>query len=56
MQALCEPPVYTSQWDAREANNMAHINLTREADALLVAPASRPTSSPSWPTAGPTTC
>ncbi|MFM8577016.1 MAG: bifunctional phosphopantothenoylcysteine decarboxylase/phosphopantothenate--cysteine ligase CoaBC, partial [Limnohabitans sp.] len=32
--------VYTSQWDTREANNMAHINLSREAHAILVAPAS----------------
>jgi phosphopantothenoylcysteine decarboxylase/phosphopantothenate--cysteine ligase len=40
MQALSDRPVYTSQWDAREANNMAHINLTRDADALIVAPAS----------------
>jgi phosphopantothenoylcysteine decarboxylase / phosphopantothenate---cysteine ligase len=40
MQALSNRAVYTSQWDAREANNMAHINLTREADAILVAPAS----------------
>jgi phosphopantothenoylcysteine decarboxylase/phosphopantothenate--cysteine ligase len=40
MQALSGRPVYTSQWDAREANNMAHINLTRSADALIVAPAS----------------
>jgi phosphopantothenoylcysteine decarboxylase/phosphopantothenate--cysteine ligase len=40
MQALSGRPVYTSQWDAREANNMAHINLTRAADALIVAPAS----------------
>lgn len=40
MQALSNRPVFTSQWDAREANNMAHINLTRDADALLVAPAS----------------
>jgi phosphopantothenoylcysteine decarboxylase/phosphopantothenate--cysteine ligase len=40
MQALSGRSVVTSQWDAREANNMAHINLTREADALLVAPAS----------------
>jgi len=40
MQALSGRAVYTSQWDAREANNMAHINLTRAADALLVAPAS----------------
>jgi phosphopantothenoylcysteine decarboxylase / phosphopantothenate---cysteine ligase len=40
MQALSNRPVYGSQWDAREANNMAHINLGREADAILVAPAS----------------
>jgi phosphopantothenoylcysteine decarboxylase / phosphopantothenate---cysteine ligase len=40
MQALSGRNVYTSQWDAREPNNMAHINLTRDADALLVAPAS----------------
>ncbi len=40
MQALSGRPVYTSQWDAREANNMPHINLSREADAIVVAPAS----------------
>ena len=40
MQALSSRSVFTSQWDAREPNNMAHINLTREADAVLVAPAS----------------
>lgn len=40
MQALSNRPVYTSQWDARAPNNMAHINLTREADAILIAPAS----------------
>ena len=40
MQALSGRPVYTSQWDPREANNMAHINLSREADAIGVAPAS----------------
>jgi phosphopantothenoylcysteine decarboxylase/phosphopantothenate--cysteine ligase len=40
LQALSNRPVYTSQWDAREPNNMAHINLSREASAILVAPAS----------------
>ncbi len=40
MQALSGRPVYGSQWDAREANNMPHINLSREADAILVAPCS----------------
>ncbi len=40
MQALSGRPVYTSPWDARPAHHMAHIDLTREADAVLVAPAS----------------
>ena len=40
MQALSNRPVYISQWDAREPNNMAHINLSREADVMLLAPAS----------------
>ena len=44
MQALSGRPVYTSQWDSRSAggvaNSMAHINLSREADALLIAPCS----------------
>ncbi|MGN6525737.1 MAG: bifunctional phosphopantothenoylcysteine decarboxylase/phosphopantothenate--cysteine ligase CoaBC [Burkholderiaceae bacterium] len=40
MQALTGRPVFDSQWDARPGNNMAHINLSREADAILVAPAS----------------
>jgi phosphopantothenoylcysteine decarboxylase/phosphopantothenate--cysteine ligase len=40
MQALSNLPVVTSQWDAREPNNMAHINLSRAADVMLVAPAS----------------
>jgi len=40
MQALSNRTVYVSQWDAREPNNMAHINLSREADAIIVAPAS----------------
>ena len=40
MQALSGRPVYGSQWDARAPNNMAHINLGREADAILIAPCS----------------
>ena len=40
MQALSGRPVYTDQWDARIANNMAHIDLTRDADAVVVAPCS----------------
>ena len=39
-QALSGLPVYSDQWDARVANGMAHIELTRGADLLLVAPAS----------------
>ena len=40
MQALSGRPVYGSQWDAREPNNMPHINLSREADAIVIAPCS----------------
>jgi len=40
MQALSNRAVYDSQWDAREHNNMPHINLSREADAILIAPCS----------------
>jgi phosphopantothenoylcysteine decarboxylase / phosphopantothenate---cysteine ligase len=40
MQALSGNPVYTDQWDPRIANNMAHIDLTRGADAVLIAPCS----------------
>jgi phosphopantothenoylcysteine decarboxylase/phosphopantothenate--cysteine ligase len=40
MQALSNRPVFTSQWDAREPNNMPHINLARQADAILIAPCS----------------
>ncbi|MDP3865986.1 MAG: bifunctional phosphopantothenoylcysteine decarboxylase/phosphopantothenate--cysteine ligase CoaBC [Rhodoferax sp.] len=40
MQALSQRPVFGSQWDSRATNNMAHINLTREADVCLMAPAS----------------
>jgi phosphopantothenoylcysteine decarboxylase/phosphopantothenate--cysteine ligase len=40
MQALSNRPVYTSQWDPREPNNMPHINLSRQSDAILLAPCS----------------
>ncbi len=40
MQALSGRIVYTDQWDARIANNMAHIDLTRDADAIVIAPCS----------------
>jgi phosphopantothenoylcysteine decarboxylase/phosphopantothenate--cysteine ligase len=40
MQALSGRPVYTDQWDSRISNNMAHIDLTRDADAIVIAPCS----------------
>ena len=39
-QALTGQPVFTDQWDTRIDNGMAHIELSRAADALLIAPAS----------------
>ncbi|RAS17596.1 phosphopantothenate-cysteine ligase /phosphopantothenoylcysteine decarboxylase [Microvirgula sp. AG722] len=38
-QALSGNPVYLNQWDTRPDNGMAHIELTRRADAFLIAPA-----------------
>ncbi|WP_343729112.1 bifunctional phosphopantothenoylcysteine decarboxylase/phosphopantothenate--cysteine ligase CoaBC [Duganella sp.] len=40
MQALSGRTVYTDQWDPRVNNNMAHIDVTRDADAIIVAPCS----------------
>lgn len=40
MQALSGQPVYTDVWDGRIPNNMAHIELSRDRDAILIAPAS----------------
>ncbi|MCX7170719.1 MAG: bifunctional phosphopantothenoylcysteine decarboxylase/phosphopantothenate synthase [Proteobacteria bacterium] len=39
-QALTGQPVWSDLWDQRMPNGMAHIDLTRGADAILVAPAS----------------
>ncbi|MDP2831833.1 MAG: bifunctional phosphopantothenoylcysteine decarboxylase/phosphopantothenate--cysteine ligase CoaBC [Pseudomonadota bacterium] len=39
-QALTGHPVFSDLWDERVDNGMAHIDLTRGADAILVAPAS----------------
>ena len=39
-QAVSGHPVFSDQWDTRMANGMAHIDLTRGADIVLVAPAS----------------
>jgi len=40
MQALSGNTVFTDQWDARIHNNMPHIDLTRDADAIIIAPCS----------------
>ena len=40
MQALTGNHVFTDQWDARIANNMAHIELSRKADVIVAVPAS----------------
>jgi len=39
-QALTGRPAWCDQWDARMPDNMAHIDLTRGADGIVVAPAS----------------
>jgi phosphopantothenoylcysteine decarboxylase / phosphopantothenate---cysteine ligase len=40
LQALSGRKVYTDLWDASIANNMAHIELSRDVDAIIIAPAS----------------
>ncbi|MGQ2967094.1 bifunctional phosphopantothenoylcysteine decarboxylase/phosphopantothenate--cysteine ligase CoaBC, partial [Methylophilus sp.] len=40
LQALSGNPVFVDGWDTRIANGMPHIELSRPADAILVAPAS----------------
>ena len=39
-QALSGHPVFTDLWDPRPDNGMAHIELTRNNDVMLIAPAS----------------
>lgn len=39
-QSLTGNPTHTDLWETNAANNMAHINLSRNVDAILVAPAS----------------
>jgi phosphopantothenoylcysteine decarboxylase / phosphopantothenate---cysteine ligase len=39
LQALSGNKVYTDLWDSEIPNNMAHIEISREADLILVAPA-----------------
>jgi len=40
LQALSGKPVFTDLWDTRIANGMAHIELSRGADLIVIAPAS----------------
>lgn len=40
MQALSGKPVFIGMWDASIANGMPHIELSRAADAIVIAPAS----------------
>jgi phosphopantothenoylcysteine decarboxylase/phosphopantothenate--cysteine ligase len=40
MQALSGKPVFKGMWDASIANGMPHIELSRAADAIVIAPAS----------------
>ncbi len=40
MQALSGKPVFIGMWDSYISNGMPHIELSREADAILIAPAS----------------
>lgn len=40
MQALSGKPVFIDMWDSSISNGMPHIELSREADAILIAPAS----------------
>jgi phosphopantothenoylcysteine decarboxylase/phosphopantothenate--cysteine ligase len=39
-QALSSKPVYTDMWDARVPDGMGHIELSRDRDLIVVAPAS----------------
>lgn len=39
LQALSGNPVYTDMWDTRIANAMAHIELSRDKAAIVIAPA-----------------
>src|SRR5678810_1275628 len=40
LQALSGQPVWTDLWDARVADGMGHIELSRDRELILVAPAS----------------
>ena len=40
VSALCEAPVYQDLWSLKDESEMGHIRLSREADLVVVAPAS----------------
>ncbi len=40
VSALCEEEVYTDLWSLKDETEMGHIRLSREADLILIAPAS----------------
>ena len=40
MQALTGRPVYVDEWTEQDGDGMAHIALSRQADAIVIAPAS----------------
>lgn len=40
VSALCEKEVYTDLWSLKDETEMGHIRLSREADVILIAPAS----------------
>jgi phosphopantothenoylcysteine decarboxylase/phosphopantothenate--cysteine ligase len=39
LAALSENPVYTSLWDLKDETEMGHIQLSRQADLIVIAPA-----------------
>lgn len=39
VSALCEHPVYTDLWSLKDEQEMGHIRLSREADLIVIAPA-----------------
>lgn len=40
VSALCEEEVYTDLWSLKDESEMGHIRLSREADLIMIAPAS----------------
>ena len=40
ISALCEEQVYTDLWSLKDETEMGHIRLSREADLIVIAPAS----------------